>query len=38
MEEMGAGRARRSGVVVDVFADKKRVFDDGDDGKDDVLL
>ena len=38
VEEGGAGRARRSGVVVDVFADEERVFDGGDDDEDDVVL
>lgn len=37
-EERGAGRARRSGVVVDVAADEGRGFDDRDDGDGDVLL
>jgi hypothetical protein len=33
----GQGRARRSGVVVDVFADERSGPDDGEDGEEDVL-
>ena len=34
----GQGRARRSRVVADVFADERSSFEDGDDGDGDVLL